>query len=165
MVAAKGPVTFLARIAGLGLLLVGLAWLGLGLVAMLGGAIIQSLVDRYAPGQTDAQTIAAGGKAITAGLAAIGVTWIVLAIIEMLGGLGILLGKGFGRVIGIIYSLVFGLVLLPGISALARASASGDLSTGDADVRPFVLVFVAMFVIYVYSLIVLLFRWRGSVRA
>jgi hypothetical protein len=162
---AKGPVTFLARIAGLGLVIVGLVWVAFGLIAVVGGAWIQSLINQIAPGNTDTGALAAGGSAIATGLAAIGIVWIVLAVIEVLAGLGAMLGKGFGRVIGIVYSLLFGLVLLPGISAVARAPLNTDVSGSDVDVRPFFLFFVVMFVIYVYSLIVLLFRWRGPSRA
>ena len=155
--------TILARIAGLFLILIALTWGALGLLAVGGGVFLRQLIDQYAPGSSNANAVNNAGDVLGGALAVVGITILVLALIEILAGLGIIFGKGFARFLGILYSLVFGLFLLLGItSGMQNRDVSVDVDSG---VRIFFIVILAMFVMYVYSLIVLILRWRGPARA
>ncbi|MGH2511584.1 MAG: hypothetical protein ACRDGQ_02735, partial [Candidatus Limnocylindrales bacterium] len=157
--AAQGPVTILARIAGLFILLLGLLWGVIGAFIVIGGTAFSSITDQFGPlNTTDANTIANAGDVVGGVIAGFGVVIVVLAVIEVLGGLGALFGKTFGRIVGILYSLLFGALLLLALSGATRAD------TGDANVGTGVLILGAMFAMYLYSLIVLLLRWRGRAR-
>ncbi len=51
---------------------------------------------------------------------------LVLAIVEVLGGFGALFGKSWGRLIGMLYSLFFGVFLLVGLMGRPAASDISD---------------------------------------
>jgi hypothetical protein len=155
-------VTILARIAGLFILVIGLVWGAIGGLAIAGGVFIQNLIDRYSPTSTTPDQVTTAGNVVGGAVAALGIVIVIFAVIEILGGLGALLGKTFGRIIGILYSLVFGLFLLLIISAGVRDANTTDTT---ADVGAFFLIFVAMFVMYLYSFVVLIARWRRQARA
>jgi hypothetical protein len=160
----KGPVTILARIAGLFLVLLGLLWGALGGLLIAGGTAFHFLTDRITQFNTDSSTaVTNAGNVVGGFIAGLGIFILVLAIIEVLAGFGAMLGKGFGRVIGIIYSLLFGSILLIIIATGTRAAADAGADTSGAGAA--FLFFLVMFVMYLYAAVVLLLRWRGPARA
>lgn len=162
--AAKGSVTILARIAGLFLVLLGLLWGALGGLLIAGGTAFHFLTDRITQFNADSSTaVANAGNVVGGFIAGVGVFILVLAIIEVLAGLGAMFGKGFGRIIGILYSLVFGSFLILLISTGTRAAT--DTGADTSGVGAGLLFFVVMFVMYLYAAVVLILRWRGPARA
>ena len=159
-VAAKGPVTILARIAGLFLVLLGLLWGAIGAVLIVGGTAFHTFTDQFGA-LNDANSVTQAGNVVGGVIAGFGIVILILAIVEVLGGIGALFGKGWGRVIGILYSLVFGAFLLLAVSGATRAN---DIST-DNGAGGGVIFLLVMFLLYLYSLVVLLLRWRGHARA
>ena len=85
-------------------------------------------------------------------VAGVGIFILVLAIIEILAGLGAMFGKGFGRILGILYSLLFGSFLLIGLASGERAAASAST---DANVGAGFIFFLVMFLMYLYAALVL----------
>lgn len=149
--AQQGPVTLLSKFAGIIILLFGLGWTAIGALITFGGAVVSTASDNSAFSQL--------GDAFGGVIAGLGIVILVIAIIELLGGIGILLSKSWGRIIGIAYSLIFGAGSL--LIALGGGRASDTTNAG-----PGVLIFgVVCFVLYAYSLIVLMARWRGRVTA
>ena len=102
----------------------------------------------------------AAGNVVGGFLIGVGVVILVLAVVEVLGGFGAMLGKTWGRIIGILYSLFFGVFLLLGVGSAARAS---DVSATDT--RGGLIPLLVMFLLYLYALVVLLLRWRGRAHA
>ncbi|HYC07554.1 MAG TPA: hypothetical protein VEG29_06480 [Candidatus Binatia bacterium] len=147
--APKGRVTILARFAGLLLLLIGVFWgvVGVGFVA--GGQVLKGLVD---PAQVPGL-----GDAVGTAFAAIGIVFIFFAFWEILGGIGAIAGKGWGRWIGIIYSLLFGIASLLSLSGTTRAA-----SDTSSDAMPVLAFFGAHVIAYIFIFVVLAIRWRGK---
>jgi len=159
----KGPVTILARIAGLLLLLLGLFWGAIGALLIVGGTAFHFLTDRISVlNTTDANSVNAAGNVVGGVIAGFGVVMLVLAVVEVLGGIGALFGKGWGRVIGILYSLVFGAFLLLALTSGTRAATDAGADSGAGSG---LIVILVMFLLYLYALVVLLVRWRGHARA
>ena len=155
--AVQGPVTGLAKIGGLIIALIAALWIFFGVLIVIGGALTKGLFDSIGSG-TDVSNAVGGAIAV------FGVIILVFAVIEFLGGLGALFGKDWGRVISIIYGLLFGVAsLLIGFSAMAGArSTNSDVAGGALGGALF---FVAHGVLYLFAAIVLMARWRGRVRA
>ena len=149
--ARQGPVTLLSKFAGIIILLFGLGWTAIGALITFGGAVVSTASDSSAFSQL--------GDALGGVIAGLGVVILVIAIVELLGGIGILLSKSWGRIIGITYSLIFG--------AGSLLIAFGGGRANDAtDAGPGVLIFgLTFFVLYAYSLVVLMARWRGPATA
>ncbi len=161
-VAAQGPVTILARLAGVVLVLLGLFWGLAGVVLIIGGSAFRSLFDQLGgPLSTDSNSVDAAGNLVGGIFVGIGIVILVLAIVEVLGGIGAILGKTWGRIIGILYSLVFGLFLLLGLSGASRASDVTDTSGAGGGI----IFLLVMFLLYLYAFVVLIIRWRGRARA
>jgi hypothetical protein len=131
-------------------------------VLIIGGSAFRSIFDQFGPLSTNANNVDAAGNIVGGVFIGIGIVILVLAIVEVLGGFGALLGKTWGRILGILYSLVFGAFLLIGLTGATRAAADVGTDNGAGGGLIFILV---MFVLYLYSLIVLLLRWRGPARA
>jgi hypothetical protein len=161
-VEARGSVTILARLAGLILVILGIFWAAVGAILIVGGNAFKSITDQFgALSTTDATTVDQAGNIISGVLVGFGVVILVVAIVEIFGGIGALFGRGFGRAIGIFYSLLFGAFLLVGLTGATRASdVTSDGSTGGG-----VAIVLVMFLLYLYTLIVLLVRWRGKATA
>lgn len=161
-VEARGSVTILARLAGLILVVLGIFWAAVGAILIVGGNAFKSITDQFgALSTTDTTTVDQAGNIISGVLVGFGVVILVVAIVEIFGGLGALFGRGFGRAIGIFYSLIFGAFLLVGLTGATRASGvTSDSSTGGG-----VAIVLVMFLLYLYTLIVLLLRWRGKAKA
>ncbi len=140
--------TVLARFAGLLLLLIGVFWGIVGVVAIAGG---QWLQDRM----NDAGL--QGGDTVATAAAAVGVVFLFFAFWEVLGGIGAIAGKGWGRAIGIIYSLVFGIAALLPLSGATRAA--NDTNT---DLLPVLAFFGGHVIAYIFIFVVLAIRWRGK---
>jgi hypothetical protein len=145
--AARGPVTGLARIAAVILIANGVLWtLFWGAIVVLGAA---------AKGSLDSFGGTSFGDTVGGAIAAVGIFFLVIAILELLVGVGSWMGKEWGRIGGIVYSLLFGgVLLLSGLSALG-AGSNGTNTAGGA------LIILALAAAYIYTLIVLAVRWRG----
>ena len=157
---ATRPVTILARLAGLFLVLLGLAWGAIGALLIVGGSAFRAITDQFGPLNTEATSLTTAGNLVGGVIAGLGVVILVLAIVEVLGGIGALLGRTWGRILGIGYSLVFGAFLLMGLTGGTRASELGSNTNAGTGL----IVILVMFLLYLYSLVVLLIRWRGSTR-
>jgi hypothetical protein len=141
--------------------LLGLFWGLAGVVLIIGGSAFRSFFDQLGgPLSTDSNSVDAAGNLVGGIFVGVGIVILVLAIVEVLGGLGTMLGKTWGRIIGILYSLVFGSFLLLGVSGATRAASDTGTDTGAG-----VIFLLVMFALYLYSFVVLLLRWRGSARA
>jgi hypothetical protein len=153
--ATKGAVMGLGRVAGLVISVIACVWVLFGALIIVGGALTKGMFDNLGSG-TDFSN-AAGGF-----IAVIGIVVLVLALIELAGGLATLFGKDWGRVISIVYSLLFGVAtLLIGLSALASGrneAISGSATTGA-------LFFLAHAIAYIFVAVVLIVRWRGRATA
>jgi len=143
------------------LVLLGLFWGAIGVVLIIGGSAFRSIIDQFGPLNASNNDIDTAGNIVGGVFVGIGIVILILAIVEVLGGFGALLGKTWGRLIGILYSLVFGAFLLVALTGGTRSADIGDTS-GATGGLIFVLV---MLLLYVYSLVVLLLRWRGHARA
>ncbi|MGH2511554.1 MAG: hypothetical protein ACRDGQ_02580 [Candidatus Limnocylindrales bacterium] len=161
MTSQQGSVTILARIAGLFLVLLGLFWGAIGVVLIIGGSAFRSIIDQFGPISANGNDVDTAGNIIGGVFVGIGIVILVLAIVEVLGGFGALLGKTWGRILGVLYSMVFGAFLLLALTSGARSVDTSDTSGATGG-----LIFViVMFALYLYSLVVLLLRWRGHARA
>ena len=148
--APAGPVTGLAKLAGVVLLVFGLIWTGLGgLITFVGGAAKVGSSSTALP-----EFVNSVGDVV----AGFGIVILVIAIIEIIGAVGVLLSKGWGRVIGIIYSLIFGLGSVFIVLGGMRANDVTDTSSGGTVTLVIGLVFL---IGYVYALFTLGLRWRG----
>jgi hypothetical protein len=148
---ARGPVTGLSKIAAVILIINGILW------TLLWGGVVA--LGAAAKGSLDSIGGTAFGDAVGGALAVVGIFFLVIAVLELLVGVGAWMGKEWGRIGGIVYSLFFGAVLLlSGLSALGAR----DSDTNAAGGALIVLVFAAA---YVYTLIVLAVRWRGRASA
>jgi hypothetical protein len=90
----------------------------------------------------------------------VGYVIIAIALVEILSGIGILLSKSWARTIGI------GCCFLLGAASLGLALSGGSLPIAWQDAptwmpaAPNWLIFGPAFVLYAYSHLVLMFRWR-----
>jgi hypothetical protein len=149
--AARGPVTGLSKIGAVILLINGILW------TLIWGAVVA--LGAAAKGSLDSMGGTAFGDAVGGALAAVGIFFLVIAVLELLVGVGAWMGKEWGRIGGIVYSLLFGGVLLfSGLSALGARSDAAN-ATGGA------LILLAFAAAYIYTLIVLAVRWRGRATA
>ena len=154
VVAARGPVTGLAKIAGLILLVFGLLWTGIGALFVLGGAAAKV-------GGSNAG-IPGLGNAVGDFIAGFGIVILVIAVIEILGGIGVMLSREWGRIIGICYALIFGF----GSVFIVAGGASANNVRADTTGGGVALVIGLVFLLgYAYALIVLMARWRGRATA
>ena len=149
--APQGRVTVLARFAGLLLLLIGVFWGVIGALAIAGGQAAKDALNNAG---------LAGGDAAATVLAGVGIVLLFFAFWEVLGGIGVIAGKGWGRVIGILYSLLFGLATLLPLSGATRAAS--DTTT---DLGPVLVFFGGHVIAYIFIFIVLALRWRGKAPA
>jgi hypothetical protein len=147
-VATRGPVTGLSKVGAVILIANGILWTLLwGAFVVLGAAVMGSL-----------DTIGGSAFKDTAGgaMAAVGIFFLVIAVLELIVGVGSWMGKEWGRIGGIVYSLVFGgVLLLFGLLALATPTTDGANATVGA------LIFLLFAAGYIYTLIVFAARWRG----
>jgi hypothetical protein len=157
----QGSVTILARLAGLFLVLLGLFWGVIGVVLIIGGSAFRSFLDNFGPLNSNTTTVDTAGNIVGGVFVGIGIVMLVLAIVEVLGGFGTILGKTWGRIIGVLYSLVFGAFLLIGLTSATRATDIGDTSGAGGGV----IFLLVMFLLYLYALVVLIIRWRGHAHA
>jgi hypothetical protein len=153
----QGPVTGLAKLGGLIIALIAALWIFFGVIIVVGGALTKNLFDSVGSG-TDVSNAVGGAIAV------FGVIILVFAVIEFLGGLGALFGKDWGRVISVIFGLLFGVAcLLIGVSALAGGrSTDSNVATSAIGGAVF---FLAHAVLYLFATIVLMARWRRRVTA
>ena len=141
-------------------MLLGLLWGAIGAVLIVGGTAFHQFTDQFGA-LNDSNSVTQAGNVVGGVIAGFGVVMLILAIFEVLGGIGALFGKTWGRIIGILYSLVFGALLMLGLTGATRAN---DLTT-DNGAGGGIIFLLVMFLMYLYSLVVLLLRWRGHARA
>jgi hypothetical protein len=147
--AALGPVTGLAKIGAVVLIVNGILWtLFWGAIVLLGAAAKGSL-DSLGGGT-------ALGDSIGGAIAAVGIFFVVIAVLELIVGVASWMGKGWARIGGIVYAILFGgVLLLSGLSALSAGNSTGTNTAGSA------LVILAFAIAYIYTLVVFAVRWRG----
>jgi hypothetical protein len=133
-----GPVTRVSKSAGIVLLA-----LGLGLVAY-GGAFAAS----------DHPGLAAASRGVSL---VIGMLIIVSGFPEVLVGIAILRGKEWGRSVGIVLSVIFGVWTFLVAIGYTEVGINGIGDPGEP-------IYAPAFAAYAYSLFVLLARWRGPAR-
>jgi hypothetical protein len=150
--AARGPVTALAKIAGIVILLFGLFWTAIGALILLAGGLTKA-----GSGQAG---FAQFGDAVGNFIAGFGIVIVVLAIIELISGIGILMSKDWARIAGVVYSLLFGVGSILIVAGGASASNVDSGTGGGAATLIFGLVFL---VGYAYCLFALGMRWRSRI--
>jgi len=151
MVAAKPPRTVLAVIAGILLLLGGLLGILVGVALMVGGGVFVATFRDYlgtVPELGDGATV---GGIVGGMILFFGVIILAYSLAYVIGGIGVLRSRDWGRVIGVVISLISGLIWLSGVTG------SSSLETGAAESQLAALVGLG---IHVYILVTLLFFWR-----
>lgn len=140
--------TGLAAVAGIILVLLGLAGGVLGLfVAIVGGSLVSSLRDYIEipdVGGGDAGAVVGGF------IAFFGVLVVAYSVAYVVGGVGVLRSAGWGRTLGIVVGILSGLVWFSGFTNL------GELPNGSSTTTALV-----MLALHVYIVVVLLFFWKG----
>jgi len=141
--APQGPVTRLSKVAGIIILIS-----GLGLTAFGGYGVVSSISSQPFLWE------------IVAFIASV---VIVIGLPGLLGGIGILRGAGWGRGIGIFYSVSLGLVSL----TVTIANMVGlDIEAGRVvEAEPKISLGLPFVLLFTYSAIVLMFRWRRPATA
>jgi hypothetical protein len=149
-VARQGGTTLLAKLGGLILFVWGLLFTLLGGAAIAGGALFKDTLRNLAGQDLDAGQV---GDVVGGAIVVVGVVVVVIAIVEMLVGIFSFRGGGFARVLGILYGLFFGLILL------AASVGPRDLGTGSASGGVLGLVLAAS---YLYTAIVFVVAYRSK---
>jgi len=143
-VGARAPRTTLSAIGGVVLLVLGILGMLFGVLFLASAALVSQLAGDFIgdiPEVTDGVT--AGG--IVGGVIAFfAVLVLAYSVAYVLGGIGVLRSSEWGRWLGIIVSVISGLIWAGGLS-------------GGSDSIAFALV---MFLIHLYVFFVLVFRWR-----
>jgi len=149
--APTGQRTTLALVAGILLLIGGVAGIVLGLlVAIVGGSFVASLGDFYAI--PDLEGVNSG--AFFGGLVAfVGVLVAAYSVAYLLAGIGVIRNSNWARVLGLVVGIISGLIWLSGVGG---ANAVPD-AQGAGSAWAFGLV---MFVAHAYIVVALLFFWR-----
>jgi hypothetical protein len=154
--AAYGPVTGLAKIAGIVILLFALFWGAIGALILFAGGLA-----KVGSSSSGVANVAQFGDAVGNFIAGFGIVILILAIIELIAGIGILMSKDWARVAGIVYALIFGFgsifIVLGGVGA-----SNSDVNTGGAGAGT--LIFGLVFLIgYIYAIFALGLRWRARI--
>jgi hypothetical protein len=144
---AAGGATGLAKVGSIILILFGLLFALAGVVLTIGASAIRDALESQYPEFADALANVA---------AVIGIVILVVAILEIVTGIFAWRGAGWARVVGIIYGLFFGLVLLAGLvgpratQPIANDGSNTLLTTAVAAIA------------YLYVAVVFIFRFRKS---
>ncbi len=149
MVATQGPVTPLAKIGALVLILFGLFWAAIWGIVAVGGAAATSggLVQIPGAGSIDLSAVANA-------ILIFGLVMAIIAVLEIVIGVFSWRGGGAARLFGVIYALLFG-----GVSLLIGVSARGETVPGSSSGAIFFLIFA---VGYLYTAAVFVFAFRKS---
>lgn len=148
--AQRGPVTGLAKLAGLILLVFGLLWTAIGALIVVGGAATKV--------GSSGTYFADYGGAFGDFIAGFGIVILIIAIVELIAGIGVLMSKEWGRIIGIAYALIFGFGSV--FIVLGGVGASGNNTTSSGGAVTLV-IGLAFLLGYLFSLFALGVRWRG----
>ena len=147
---ARGGVTGLAKLGALVLFLFGLLFTLIGVLLLVAGAFITTLVaDADIEGLSQGQL----GDLLGAGIAIAAVIILVIAILEMLVGVFAWRGSGFARVMGILYGLFFGGFTLLGSVGGTR---SADVATANGQILT-----IVIGALYLFIAIVFIVRYRS----
>jgi hypothetical protein len=153
-VEVKGKRTVLAAIAGILLLVGGIGGIVLGLLfAVVGGTVVSNL-GQFGDFNNIPELNGADPGAVFGGVVVfLGLIVVAYSIAYLLAGIGVLRNSNWARVLGIIVSIISGLIWLSGVSAVDQ-----DLGTrAAAGSMLFSLVALG---IHVYIVVALLFFWR-----
>lgn len=154
----RGGVTAIARFAGLLIALIGVLWLVVGAFALAGGSVIRDYIDSSQFRANGFQGNA--GDLVGGTIAGIGIVLVAVALIEIIAGVGALAGRDWGRVIGILYCVVFGLAMLLILAASLRSGADVNGTNGSGAVVGFILAHV---IVYAFALFAFVARWRRRI--
>jgi hypothetical protein len=144
--ARQGPVSGLAKLGAVVLIIFGLLWAVIGALLVVASRAISDLVG--------AQGFGEFGDFAAGLFGAIGIGILVIALIEILAGLFAWRGSGLARFAGIVYGLVFG----AGSLLVATSSRGTDAAAAQGGA-----LFIGVFAIgYLYTLVVFIFRWRRA---
>jgi hypothetical protein len=144
-VGQRGPVSGLAKLGALILILFGVLWTLIGGGFLLLGGIAKNLGDQTG--------ISGLGDLAGDVLAIFGIVILVVALVEIATGLFAWRGTGFARFVGILYGLVFGLGTLLPVLGSSRTSTTTDTTGGVA-------VLLVFAVGYLYTALVFIVRYR-----
>lgn len=148
--AVTGPRTGLAGIAGIILMVLGGLGLIVGALAFAGTAFFSQLAGDLGdipglPAGTDAGDVVAGAFAV------LGVIVVAYSLAYVVGGIGVWRGRGWGRVIGLVVSILSGLIWLPAVTS--------------SNIEGTQVVPIALLAVHVYVIVVLAVFWRSRASA
>lgn len=138
----------LAGIAGVILLILGVVGALFGLLIAAAGGLMGGLAPGDLPGLEDVPGLA---DALGGFVVIVGVIVVVYSLVYLFGGVGVLRGRDWGRVMGIVVAVISGLVWF-GI----LASPSDQANTQSS-----VVVSAILLLAHAYVFVVLIFRWRA----
>jgi hypothetical protein len=141
---AQGPITGLARLAAVILLLFGV-WF-----AILGALTILAALDPS--GFMGRQIGDAFGAVARGTVVFVGIGVLLVAIVEIAAAIGIWRGAGWGRVLGSVYAIVFALGSA-GVLVLTHGPSTGSMALA-----------VGILIAYIFVALVLAVRWRNRSR-
>jgi hypothetical protein len=153
-VAVKGKRTMLAAVAGILLLLGGIGGVILGLlVAVVGGSFVSNF-GQFGDFNNIPELNGADPGAVFGGVVVfLGLLVIAYSVAYVLAGIGVLRNSNWARVLGIVVSIISGLIWLSGVSTADQLADT----RGAAGSMLFSLVAL---LIHVYIVVALLFFWR-----
>jgi hypothetical protein len=141
-----------ARAGGLVVALVAALWMVIGADILLGGTLGAGFIDLLNAGPPRGACEGCGDW--IEHVRDIGPVILVVALFELIAGLAAMIGKDWGRIVSILYSVMFGVPLL-----LVRILI--PTSAGRNDVQETVAVSTALVIAYAFAAIVLIAWWRG----
>jgi hypothetical protein len=139
-VPAKQPVTPLAKIGAVFMVIIGVLLSIVGAIVVIGGAAFSG--NSEIPGF---------GRALAGAVAVFGVIILIIGVLHALAGIGSWRGAGVARVLAIILGILFGLIALAGA---AGGTNSDGVSTSGGPISWLVAIG------YIYTAIVLIFAWK-----
>lgn len=153
-VQVKGKRTVLAAIAGILLLLGGIGGIVLGLLfAVVGGTVVSNLGQFGDFGDIPELNGADPGAVFGGVVVFLGLLVVAYSVAYLLAGIGVLRNSNWARVLGIIVSIISGLIWLSGVSTANQVpNASGAASS--------LLFSLVALGIHVFIVVALLFFWR-----
>ncbi|NJD29165.1 MAG: hypothetical protein FIA92_12825 [Chloroflexi bacterium] len=144
MPGARPPRTTLSAIGGVALLALGIVGILFGALFLAGAAFVSQIAGDFIGEIPDVPDGVTAGGIVGGVIAFFAVLVLAYSVAYILGGIGVLRSAEWGRWLGIVVSVISGLIWASGMS-------SGSDGFGFA---------VVMFLIHLYVFFVLVFRWR-----